>query len=363
MTNTGTRPNPSYAKTNWRKREFQPRHGFTRYFPDVKRNHNDMDILIIALVVCMIIASVISVDSTRSPSYIEPGHDNKICDAVLSTKWYRLVGDAGSDLTNDSSVLVSDGCGTSYQRWMSGTVPDVSEGIVDREICLRSVFSICQSSFTIQVKNCCSFRVYHLRSATNCPQAYCVSPSLVSSVNCSQTSWDTTTTSSSSSAKTTTSTIQITGVITGSSTTAVRQETGPSGVPCVDCPHHTADNTSPVETTTSVHHDTGDQYITIVNVIDSKVLITVIVPLVAVVMTIIGISIYKSYKSRKVDTERDSTYCAPVLYRQEPPEHVYLDACIPAVAVERGGVNNRTTTYTGHGREPICNINQCGFQS
>ncbi|XP_033742347.1 uncharacterized protein LOC117328867 isoform X2 [Pecten maximus] len=332
MTNTGTRPNPSYAKTNWRKREFQPRHGFTRYFPDVKRNHNDMDILIIALVVCMIIASVISVDSTRSPSYIEPGHDNKICDAVLSTKWYRLVGDAGSDLTNDSSVLVSDGCGTSYQRWMSGTVPDVSEGIVDREICLRSVFSICQSSFTIQVKNCCSFRVYHLRSATNCPQAYCVSPSLVSSVNCSQTSWDTTTTSSSSSAKTTTSTIQITGVITGSSTTAVRQET-------------------------------GDQYITIVNVIDSKVLITVIVPLVAVVMTIIGISIYKSYKSRKVDTERDSTYCAPVLYRQEPPEHVYLDACIPAVAVERGGVNNRTTTYTGHGREPICNINQCGFQS
>ncbi|XP_069130673.1 oncoprotein-induced transcript 3 protein-like [Argopecten irradians] len=143
-------------------------------------------------------------DSERSPNHTESKYTNKICDVVLSTKWYRLVGEAGSDLTNDSSVLIDDGCGTSYQRWMNGTIPDVSEGAVDRQICMRSIFSICHSSFTIKVKNCCSFRVYQLKSATNCPQAYCVSPSLVPSDNCSHIVWTTTTVTTTSTTTTTT---------------------------------------------------------------------------------------------------------------------------------------------------------------
>ncbi|XP_033744105.1 serine-rich adhesin for platelets-like [Pecten maximus] len=217
-------------------------------------------------------------DSTRSPSHIEPVQDNKICDAVLSTKWYRLVGDAGSDLTNDSSVLVSNGCGTSYQRWMNGSVPDVSEGIVNREICMRSVFAVCHSSFTVQVKNCCSFRVYHLRSATSCPQAYCVSPSLVPSVSCSVTSWDTTTTSSSSTTRTITSTSTSTSTSTTTSTS-------------------TSTSTSTTQTTkmitdmstTTVPQDTDEKHVTIVTTNASKVIITVIVLLVVIAMTLIGL--------------------------------------------------------------------------
>ncbi|XP_021375773.1 uncharacterized protein LOC110464735 isoform X1 [Mizuhopecten yessoensis] len=150
-----------------------------------------MAVFILLLVLCLgIHASVtadpcltydnFTADSTRSPSHV----DNNNCDAVLTEKWYRLVGDAGTDLTNDSSVLVSGGCGTQYQLWMNATMPDVSEGIVDRKICMTSPFSNCHSSFTVQVKNCCSFRVYYLKSATNCPQAYCVSPSLVPPVDC-----------------------------------------------------------------------------------------------------------------------------------------------------------------------------------
>ncbi|XP_021375774.1 uncharacterized protein LOC110464735 isoform X2 [Mizuhopecten yessoensis] len=86
-----------------------------------------MAVFILLLVLCLgIHASVtadpcltydnFTADSTRSPSHV----DNNNCDAVLTEKWYRLVGDAGTDLTNDSSVLVSGGCGTQYQLWMNG---------------------------------------------------------------------------------------------------------------------------------------------------------------------------------------------------------------------------------------------------
>ncbi|XP_069129198.1 uncharacterized protein [Argopecten irradians] len=187
-----------------------------------------MKLVVFASIVCIIDKAAgepcvtytnFTADSERSPNHTESVYENKVCDAVLSTKWYRLVGNAGSDLTNDSSVLIDDGCGTSYQRWMNGTIPDVSEGEVDRQICMRSIFSICHSSFTIKVKNCCSFRVYQLKSATNCPQAYCVSPSLVPSDNCSHIVWTTTTVTTTSTTSTTTTTTTTTTTSTTTTTT------------------------------------------------------------------------------------------------------------------------------------------------
>ncbi|XP_069130667.1 uncharacterized protein [Argopecten irradians] len=193
-----------------------------------------MSILIVEIIVCMVVATVtaepcityenFTAESDRAPSHTESVYANKICDAVLSTKWYRLVGDAGSDLTNDSSVLVDDGCGTFYQLWMNGTVPGVSEGAVDRDICMRSIFSICHNKFTIKVKNCCSFRVYQLKSATNCPQAYCVSSSLVPSDNCSHIVWTTTTVTTTTSTTTTTTTTTLT-TITTTTTPAITSHT------------------------------------------------------------------------------------------------------------------------------------------
>ncbi|XP_060080901.1 uncharacterized protein LOC132560254 [Ylistrum balloti] len=278
--------------------------------PDVRRNVKDMERLIIVCAVCIILPGRVAsdpcttyenftADSTRSPSHIESVYANKNCDAVLTTKWYRLVGDAGTDLTNDSDLLVTDGCGTTYQLWMNGSLPDESDGTVNVQICMKSVFSICHSSFTIQVKNCCSFCVYHLQSATNCPQAYCVSPRLVPSDNCPAS------TTTSSSGVTTTSGLSTTKTTSISTTTK-------------------SSSTSKIAT--------GDLHMTIVNTIDPQVIIIVVLLLVVIVVIMIGIFIYKCHKSSKVSADR-ATYLTPVLY--QPQQHGYIDASSPGPNVEK----------------------------
>ncbi|XP_069130672.1 oncoprotein-induced transcript 3 protein-like [Argopecten irradians] len=287
-----------------------------------------MGILIIVLVICKALRAVttdpclsyttFAADSERAPNHIESVYENKICDAVLSTKWYRLVGDAGSDLTNDSSVLVDGGCGTSYQLWMNGTVPDASEGIVNREMCMRSIFSPCHGSFNIRVKNCCSFRVYELKSATNCPQAYCVSPSAVPSVTCASTTTAAPTIITTT-LPTTTTTTPGTPVFTTISATV----------------HSTT--TTPETTSTSVLQDSGNNQMTIVKPVSSEVIITVIVLLVIIATAVLGIFLYKAYKCSKVDADRNNTYCVPAQRYHNQNEHVYADLFVPTVAVEKGG--------------------------
>ncbi|OWF53924.1 oncoprotein-induced transcript 3 protein-like [Mizuhopecten yessoensis] len=281
-----------------------------------------MAVLIPVLTLCLVIAGSVATDpcltyedftadSTRSPSYVESVYDNKNCDVTLTEKWYRLVGDAGTDLTNDSSVLVSGGCGTSYQLWMNGSVPDVSDEVVDRQICMRSPFSICHSSFTVQVKNCCSFRVYHLKSATNCPQSYCVSPSSVPSVGC----------------PTTTSTTA------GTTTTA-------------------EDTTTSVSTTTATTTQTaaaktinGDKHVTIVNTVSTEIIITVVVLLVVITVILIGTAICKYNKCSKVDAERRLANSNPVQFF---PQNGYMEICDQAQVVEKGGFNNSAPANTRH---------------
>ncbi|OWF39668.1 uncharacterized protein LOC110464739 [Mizuhopecten yessoensis] len=117
----------------------------------------------------------LNTDNTRSPSHIEAEFANANCDATLNEQWYRIIGDAGTDLTNDSGLILGNACGTFNQMWMRGSIPEVADGIVDRTICLKTIFSSCHDSFTIQVMSCCSFRVYYLKSSNGCPHSYCVS--------------------------------------------------------------------------------------------------------------------------------------------------------------------------------------------
>ncbi|XP_069129086.1 oncoprotein-induced transcript 3 protein-like [Argopecten irradians] len=296
-----------------------------------------MGILIIVLVICKALCAVttdpclsytsFAADSERAPSHTESVYEKKNCDAVLSTKWYRLVGDAGSDLTNNNSVLVDNGCGTSHQLWMNGTVPDVSDGIVNREMCMRSIFSPCHGSFNIRVKNCCSFRVYELKSATNCPQAYCVSPSTISSVTCASTTTATPTTTTTTAAPTITT------------TTPPTTTTTTPGTPVVTTKSTTVKSTTttPETTSTSVIQDSGNNQVTIVKPVSSEVIITVIVLLVIIATAVLGIFLYKTYKCSKVDADRNNTYDVPAQRYHNQNEHVYADLCVPTVAVEKGG--------------------------
>ncbi|XP_021346263.1 uncharacterized protein LOC110445796 isoform X2 [Mizuhopecten yessoensis] len=116
-------------------------------------------------------------------------------------------------MTNDRESLMTNSCGTVYPLWMDGEIPEVAEGIVDRKVCLKSIFSSCHKSFTIQVKNCCSYRVYYLHSANMCPSSYCVSPSLVPPVDCPGPSTNSTTRASTTT-ETTTSGDTTTGIST-----------------------------------------------------------------------------------------------------------------------------------------------------
>ncbi|XP_069129088.1 mucin-2-like [Argopecten irradians] len=124
----------------------------------------------------------IPADIRRSPNQTERRYDESICDVLVREKWYRFVGEAGGDLTNTSVDVYQ--CSNSYPLWMVGDIPDVDEGIVYRNVCLTSIFAKCHRTFRIQVKNCCSYRVYRLQSPGLCPSAYCLSPSNVTSEDC-----------------------------------------------------------------------------------------------------------------------------------------------------------------------------------
>ncbi|OWF46249.1 oncoprotein-induced transcript 3 protein-like [Mizuhopecten yessoensis] len=116
----------------------------------------------------------ISVDSRRLPTTNKADVSDVLCDILISQGWHRFVGTVGTDLFNDT--VASSYCGTSNPLWMTGSIPSTSDGVVSRTVCMSSVFTNCQSSLTIQVKNCCSYRVYYLQPPALCPAAYCISP-------------------------------------------------------------------------------------------------------------------------------------------------------------------------------------------
>ncbi|XP_021375796.1 mucin-2-like [Mizuhopecten yessoensis] len=172
------------------------------------------------------------VDYKRSPGHVATVYEDSLCDVMVREKWYRFVGEAGSDMTNDRESLMRNSCGTFNPLWMDGEIPDVAEGIVDRKVCLKSLLSSCHKSFTIQVKNCCSYRVYYLHSANMCPSSYCVSQYNITNDNCTNSPFPTTKTTMTSSVwtKTTGTTSQTQHTTTESptrSTTAARQTTPP----------------------------------------------------------------------------------------------------------------------------------------
>ncbi|XP_069130654.1 LOW QUALITY PROTEIN: mucin-2-like [Argopecten irradians] len=170
----------------------------------------------------------IPADIRRSPNQTERRYDESICDVLVREKWYRFVGEAGGDLTNTSVDVYQ--CSNLYPLWMVGSFPDVDEGIVYRNVCLTSIFAKCHRTFIIQVKNCCSYRVYRLQSPGLCPSAYCLSPSNISSEDCRD---PTTTTLSPTTTPTPASTTTESPTQRTTSTTTLSPTTTPTPAPTV----------------------------------------------------------------------------------------------------------------------------------
>lgn len=97
-----------------------------------------------------------------------------LCDAALTSAWYRLTGDAGSYLPESCPQPQSDVCGTSYPGWLNGIHPTTSEGVVTRTACFSTSTECCTYSTSIEVKNCGNFYVYKLAAAPTCDLGYCV---------------------------------------------------------------------------------------------------------------------------------------------------------------------------------------------
>lgn len=57
---------------------------------------------------------------------------------------------------------------------LTGSHPNSTEGIVEREFCIRGIYpnECCKNSILARVKNCGTFFVYELAS-TECDSAYC----------------------------------------------------------------------------------------------------------------------------------------------------------------------------------------------
>ncbi|XP_063422306.1 oncoprotein-induced transcript 3 protein-like [Mytilus trossulus] len=97
--------------------------------------------------------------------------DVPFCDASLNPIWYKIDEKTGEDIYTECVTFGT--CGTVYPLWMDGSIPETSEGIVDRNVCQVTPGNCCNRTYAIQVKNCGDFRVYKLTFTYGCYQAYC----------------------------------------------------------------------------------------------------------------------------------------------------------------------------------------------
>ena len=99
-----------------------------------------------------------------------------LCDAGISTGWYRFGGDAGTQLSTtcvDRTDTSNLKCRTYAVSWLNGTHPSVSDGKVTRTVCLSWTGNCCRWKKDIEVINCGFFYIYKLVSIRICSFRYC----------------------------------------------------------------------------------------------------------------------------------------------------------------------------------------------
>ena len=100
--------------------------------------------------------------------------DTLLCDEFQAAAWFRFVNGL-----MPTSCQQPFRCGTQAPIWLKGSVPQVSEGVVDRIACANTQpddvgpNACCATQIPIQIRNCGGFVVYYLRRPPACPMAYC----------------------------------------------------------------------------------------------------------------------------------------------------------------------------------------------
>ncbi|CAC5391221.1 unnamed protein product [Mytilus coruscus] len=137
-------------------------------------------IIIFSLIDPCITHDTIQNQEKRSAVYqLELSTDTVINDVLLADGWYRIISSNNDDMPTYPPNALK--CGTWYPIWLNGnkfivitdTLPEVGDGIVSKEVCLRSFIEECSNSWNIEIKNCDSYYVYNLVSSNTEKSAYC----------------------------------------------------------------------------------------------------------------------------------------------------------------------------------------------
>ena len=108
-------------------------------------------------------------ESNRRYNYY--GSYNRKCDSNL-VGWYRFGGNAGTQMYT-SCRRSRYYCNTDYLGYLSGSHPDLGDGIVSRTVYFSYSNSCYSYSRSIKVINCDGYYVYKLNGTPLCNARYC----------------------------------------------------------------------------------------------------------------------------------------------------------------------------------------------
>ena len=86
--------------------------------------------------------------------------------------WYRITGQAGTQLSENFSNWKRNHCGTYNSGHMLGGHPQPRQ-TVTREVCFRPDCSKLYENLQIEVTNCVGYYVYNLKEMAACHRRYC----------------------------------------------------------------------------------------------------------------------------------------------------------------------------------------------
>ncbi|CAH3167240.1 unnamed protein product, partial [Pocillopora meandrina] len=113
-------------------------------------------------------------DADRKSTYNTPSGGEKCDDkssSLISGKWYRFVGDAGTKMP--TQCVPGDRCGAVLSGWLKGSHPTLADGEVSSEVCFTRGGDCCKKSINIKVKDCGSYFIYKLFNVPSCDLRYC----------------------------------------------------------------------------------------------------------------------------------------------------------------------------------------------
>ncbi|XP_071177283.1 uncharacterized protein [Mytilus edulis] len=96
------------------------------------------------------------------------------CDRGLDSGWYA-VKQNNKFVEMPTSCPPTFSCDTAAPIWLNGSNPNSTEGIVERQLCVRGIYDgeCCKSTVSAKMKNCGAFYVYYLAYTDTCDYAYC----------------------------------------------------------------------------------------------------------------------------------------------------------------------------------------------